>query len=91
MRLPEQNGQDEGPAYPRGDLNQAAARVPLKVGAMEHFVMEMLKVGAWVFGIVFLFAIVGVFAVISWIVNAIRGTERAVESGVRSVEDKLHR
>jgi hypothetical protein len=57
---------------------------------LEHFVVQMLHIGAWIFGIVFLFAIIGVFAVISWIVNAVRKTEAAVESGVRSVEDKLH-
>ncbi len=58
---------------------------------MEHFVVEMLKVGAWIFGIVFLFAIIGVIATIRWIVNTLRRGEQAVESGVRGVEDKLHR
>jgi hypothetical protein len=50
---------------------------------------EMLRIGAWVFGIVFLFAVIGVFAVISWIVNALRKTESAIEGGVHNVQDKL--
>lgn len=58
---------------------------------MEHFVMDTLKIGAWIFGIIFLFAIIGVYAVVHWIVNAIRRTGTAVESGVHSVEEKLHR
>ncbi|MBC5810211.1 MAG: hypothetical protein GIW95_05040 [Candidatus Eremiobacteraeota bacterium] len=57
---------------------------------MEHFVGELLRVGAWVFGLVFLFAIIGVIAVINWIVNAFRKTEAAVEGGVRNVGDRLH-
>ena len=57
---------------------------------MEHFVAQMLHIGAWVFGIIFLFALIGVFAVISWIVNAFRKTEAAIEGGVHNVQDKLH-
>ena len=57
---------------------------------MEHFVAQLLHIGAWIFGIVFLFAVIGFFAVISWIVNAFRKTEAAVEGGVQSVEDRLH-
>ena len=57
---------------------------------MEHFVGQLLHIGAWIFGIVFLFAVIGFFAVISWIVNAFRKTEAAVEGGVQSVEDRLH-
>lgn len=56
---------------------------------MENFVIQMLHVGAWVFGIIFLFAVIGVFAVISWIVNAMRKTEAAIEGGVHNVQDKL--
>jgi len=57
---------------------------------LEHFVAQLLHIGAWIFGIVFLFAVIGFFAVISWIVNAFRKTEAAVEGGVQSVEDRLH-
>ena len=57
---------------------------------MEQFVVNMLHIGAWIFGIVFLFAIFGVYAVIHWIVNAMRNTERAVEGGVQNVQEKLH-
>ena len=57
---------------------------------MEHTVMEMLKIGAWLFGIIFLFAIIGVIATIRWIFGMIFRGERAVASGVQSIEDKFH-
>jgi hypothetical protein len=57
---------------------------------VEQFVVNLLHIGAWIFGIVFLFAVIGVFAVIHWILNAVRKTETTVEGGVRSVGDKLH-
>jgi uncharacterized protein YoxC len=52
--------------------------------------MNMLHIGAWIFGIVFLFALIGVYAVIHWIVNALRKTETAIEGGVHNVQAKLH-
>ena len=58
---------------------------------MENFVIHMLHVGAWIFGIIFLLAIVGVIAIVSWITNAIRRGETAVEGGVQNVEDRFRR
>ena len=51
--------------------------------------MEVLKVGAWMFGIVFLFAVIGVIAVIKWILDAFRKTEAAVEGGVHNVQGRF--
>jgi hypothetical protein len=58
---------------------------------MQQFVVHLLQVGAWTFGIIFLFAIIGVIAVVRWIVNLFRKTEAAVEGGVQNVESALHR
>lgn len=58
---------------------------------MESFVLHLVHAAAWIFGVIFLLAIVGVIAIISWIVNAFRRTEAAVEGGVRNVEGRFHR
>ncbi|HEY8312907.1 MAG TPA: hypothetical protein VIG51_01930 [Candidatus Baltobacteraceae bacterium] len=58
---------------------------------MEQFVVHLVHIGAWIFGIVFLFAIIGFIAVISWIVNLFRKTEAVVETGVHNVEGTFHR
>ena len=56
---------------------------------MEQTVIHLAEGAAWVFVIIFVFAIVGVIATIRWIVNLATNTERAVETGVRSVEDRI--
>lgn len=58
---------------------------------MEQFVLNLVHAAAWVFLFIFLFAIIGVIAVIRWIMNMITGTERAVSTGVQNVENSLHR
>ncbi len=58
---------------------------------MEHFVANLLHVGAWIFGIVFIFAIIGFVAVIAWIVNLFRKTETVIETGVTNAENTFHR
>ena len=58
---------------------------------MENFVLHLAHAAAWTFGIIFLLAIVGVIAIVRWIVNAFRRTEAAVEGGVRGIEDRFHR
>jgi len=60
------------------------------VDSLSHFVVQLLHVGAWIFLIVFLLAIVGVIAIINWIVNAFRRTETAVETGVHNVGERFH-
>ncbi|MGB6985403.1 MAG: hypothetical protein WBD74_05415 [Candidatus Aquilonibacter sp.] len=56
---------------------------------MEQTIIHMAEAAAWVFVIIFLFAIIGVWATIRWIINMVTAGERAVESGVQSVGDKF--
>ena len=58
---------------------------------MEQFVTNLLHAAAWTFGLIFLFAIIGVIAVIRWIIGLFMSGERAVESGVQSVENMVQR
>lgn len=58
---------------------------------MEQFVLNLVHAAAWTFGIIFLFAIIGVIAVIRWIVGLFMSGERAVEAGVQSVEHMVQR
>lgn len=39
--------------------------------------------------IVFVFAVIGVYATIHWIVNMVRRGEQAAEEGVQSIERRL--
>jgi hypothetical protein len=56
---------------------------------MEQTVMHMAAAAAWVFVIIFAFAIVGVIATIRWIIGLFMRGERAVESGVSNIERRL--
>ena len=56
---------------------------------MEHTFVRIAETAAWFMAIVFVFAIVGVYATIHWIVEMVRRGEDAVEEGVQSVERKL--
>jgi len=58
---------------------------------MEQFVAHLLHAAAWTFAFIFLFAIIGVIAVIRWIVGLFMRGERAVASGVQSVEHMVQR
>ena len=58
---------------------------------MEQFVLNLVHAAAWTFGIIFLFAIIGVIAVIRWIVGLFIRGEHAVEAGVQSVEHMVQR
>ncbi|MDQ6929899.1 MAG: hypothetical protein M3126_04440 [Candidatus Eremiobacteraeota bacterium] len=58
---------------------------------MEHLVLNILHAAAWLFAFIFLFAIIGIIAVVRWIMNLVMGTERAVSTGVHNVENSLHR
>lgn len=58
---------------------------------MEQFVLNLVHAAAWTFGIIFLFAIIGVIAVIRWLVGLFMTGERAVEAGVQSVEHMVQR
>lgn len=58
---------------------------------MEQLVLNILHAAAWLFAFIFLFAIIGVLAVVRWIIGLVTGTERAVAVGVHNVENTLHR
>lgn len=49
----------------------------------------MAETAAWFMVVVFVFAIVGVYATIHWIVTMVRRGEEAVEEGVEGVERRL--
>lgn len=56
---------------------------------MEHSIIHLAETAAWVFLVIFIFAIIGVFATIRWIAGMLTKGEQAVESGVGSIEKKL--
>jgi hypothetical protein len=56
---------------------------------MEQTLVHIATDAAWVFFIIFVFALIGVYATIRWIVGLMMNTERAVETGVRDVEDRI--
>lgn len=56
---------------------------------MEHTLVHIAATAAWFFVIVFIFALIGVVAMIRWIVGLFRRGEAAVESGVQSIERRL--
>jgi hypothetical protein len=56
---------------------------------MEQFLAHLAETAAWLFVIIFVFAAIGVVATIRWIIGLVTGAERAVESEVRNVSDKI--
>ena len=56
---------------------------------MEQTFVHIAETAAWFLVIVFIFAVIGVYATIHWIVNLMRRGEQAVETGVQSIERKL--
>ncbi len=56
---------------------------------MEHALVRLAETAAWLFFIIFIFAIIGVVATIRWIVSLVTNTERAVQTGVHNVEDRI--
>lgn len=58
---------------------------------VEQFVANLLHAAAWVFGFIFLFALIGFVATIRWIIGLFMKGEQAVESGVQSVEHMVTR
>jgi hypothetical protein len=56
---------------------------------MEQTFVHLAQTAAWFLLIVFVFALIGVYATIHWLVNLFRRGEQAVESGVETVERKL--
>ena len=56
---------------------------------MEHTLVRLAETAAWLFFVIFVFAVIGVIATIRWIIDRVTAGERAVESGIHSVEDRL--
>jgi hypothetical protein len=56
---------------------------------MEHTLVHLAEGAAWVFGLIFLFAIIGVYATVRWIIGLVTNTERAVENGMHNVEERF--
>jgi len=56
---------------------------------MEQTLVHLAETAAWVFFILMLFALIGVYATIRWIINLVTRAEHAVENEVRTVEDKI--
>ena len=56
---------------------------------MEHTLAHLAATAAWVFFIIFVFAVIGVYATIRWIVGLFMRGERAVVSEVHSIEERL--
>lgn len=58
---------------------------------MENFVLHLVHAAAWLFGLVFLFAVIGILATIRFIVGLFTRAETAVASGVHSAESMVTR
>ncbi|HEY1655062.1 MAG TPA: hypothetical protein VGF86_08125 [Candidatus Tumulicola sp.] len=56
---------------------------------MEQSLVHIAATAAWIFVIVFVFALIGVYATIVWIIGLLRRGESAVQSGVENIEHKL--
>lgn len=56
---------------------------------MEHTFVRIAETAAWFMVVVFVFAIIGVYATIHWIVEMVRRGEESVEAGVQNVEKRL--
>ena len=56
---------------------------------MEQTFIHIAETAAWFLVVVFVFALIGVYATIHWIVNLFRRGEQAVESGVQGIERRL--
>ncbi len=58
---------------------------------MEQFLAHLVHAAAWFFGLVFLFAIIGVIATIRWIAGLFRRGEQAVEGAAREVGSRIQK
>lgn len=56
---------------------------------MEHAFIRIAETAAWFVVIVCVFAVIGVYATIHWIVSMVRRGEEEVEAGVQSVEKRF--
>ena len=58
---------------------------------MDSFVMHLLHAAAWAFGIIFLLALIGLIAIVRWVMGMFRRGESAVEGGINRVEGTFRR
>jgi len=58
---------------------------------MESAVVHLVHIAAWAFGVIFLLALIGLIAIVRWVVALFRRGEQAVEGGVQRVENTFHR
>ncbi len=58
---------------------------------MENFVLHLVHAAAWIFGFVFLFAVIGILATIRFIAGLFTRAETAVVTGVHSAENIVTR
>ncbi|MDP9025691.1 MAG: hypothetical protein M3N13_10000 [Candidatus Eremiobacteraeota bacterium] len=56
---------------------------------MEQTLVHLAATAAWLFFIVFVFAVIGIIATIRWIVNMVTNTERAVVTGVEDAGRRI--
>jgi hypothetical protein len=58
---------------------------------MEAFLSHLIHFALWAFFVIFAFAIVGVLAIVRWIMRLVTRTQAAVGSGMDSVERAIHK
>jgi hypothetical protein len=56
---------------------------------MEQTFVHLAETAAWVFLLVFAFAVIGVVATVRWIIGLFWSAEHAVETGVHNVTDQI--
>lgn len=56
---------------------------------MGNTLVHLAATAAWLFFILFVFAVIGIVATIRWIVNMVTNTERAVVSGVEDAGRRI--
>lgn len=58
---------------------------------MEQWAIHMAHVAIWFFIIIFILALIGLIAIVRWIIGLFMRGERAVQSGVENVESSFKR
>ena len=53
---------------------------------MEPFLLHLIHFAAWSFLIIFILAVIGLIAIVRWVINLFRRGEAAVETGVQNIE-----
>jgi len=56
---------------------------------MEHTLVHLAETAAWVFVIIVIFAVIGVYATIRWIADLIGRGERAVQNEAQDISNRI--